>query len=40
VAPLVAAADAVTLDTTRMGVPEVLAEVARLLADRKLVFRR
>jgi len=38
VAPLVAAADAVTLDTTSMGVPEVLAEVARLLAERNLVF--
>jgi cytidylate kinase len=38
VAPLVAADDAATIDTTSMGVPEVLAEIQRLLNCRKLVF--
>ena len=38
VAPLVAAADAITIDTTTLGVDEVLAVVAQLLNDRKLFF--
>lgn len=38
VAPLVAADDAVTIDTTALGVAEVLDVVAQLLARRKLVF--
>lgn len=37
VAPLVAAADAVTIDTTELGVSEVLAIVERLLSDRRLL---
>ena len=38
VAPLVAAADAVTIDTTAMGVQEVLQVVAALLKARNLTF--